>query len=72
MATYSHEVCGEFRRLAPPFSDGCPRCGFDGAVTPYATTVEGPTLTAFYRHRRCGFQWTCRWADRWSGRREVA
>lgn len=64
--TYSFEISQEHRQTAPPFSDGCPVCSdFNGAVVPYATSTEGDKLTAFYRHRRCGHQWSCRWEARW-------
>lgn len=68
--TYSFEVVE--RNQAPPFADSCPQCTFDGLVVPYATTTEGTTLIAFYRHRRCGHQWSCRWSARWSTAWEVA
>lgn len=53
----SFEISGPDRVDAPPFSDGCPRCRFDGAVIPFATFTEGDTLIAFYDHGRCGHQW---------------
>ncbi|MFF0821203.1 hypothetical protein ACFYUR_12530 [Micromonospora haikouensis] len=65
--TFSFEVSAENRDAYPPFADGCPVCThFAGAVVPYATTTEGSTLIALYRHRRCGHQWSCRWQARWS------
>lgn len=67
--TYSRDVPGSARQDAPPFSDGCPQCRFDGAVAPYATRREETTLVAFYRHRRCGFQWSCFWSADWHSSR---
>lgn len=66
MTSYPGEICGSARLLAPPYSDGCPQCRFDGAVVPYSTRREGTTLVAFYRHRRCGYQWSCRWNADWA------
>lgn len=66
MPTFSFVLLGRDRRHAPPFSDGCPRCVFDGAVIPYATRTEGDNLIAFYRHRACGHQWSCQWNARYS------
>lgn len=64
--TYSFEIDRSAMDAWPPFSDGCPVCtDWGGAVVPYATSTEGDTLTAFYRHRRCGHQWSCRWHARW-------
>lgn len=64
--TYSFEISSEHRNTWPPFSDRCPVCpNFTGTVVPYATTTEGAQLTAYYRHRRCGHQWTCRWNAQW-------
>jgi hypothetical protein len=65
----SFELAGPDRRDAPPFSDGCPKCRFDGAVIPFATFTEGDTLLAFYEHGRCGHQWqtsfTAKYAPNW-------
>jgi hypothetical protein len=66
MATYSFEVDAADRDSAPPFTDRCPRCPEPVRVVPYATTTEGDNLTAFYRHRPCGHQWSCQWDARWS------
>jgi len=64
--TYSYEIAEKNLKSSPPFSDRCPTCAdWRGAVVPYATTTEGETLTAFYRHRRCGHQWSCRWLAQW-------
>lgn len=57
----SFEISGPDRRDAPPFSDGCPKCRFDGAVIPFATLTDGDTLRAYYEHGRCGNQWTTAW-----------
>ncbi len=54
----SFEIEGPNRVDAPPFSDGCPKCRFDGAVIPLVTFTEDDTLRAFYRHGRCGHEWT--------------
>lgn len=66
MPTFSFEISPDNVADRPPFADRCPRCVDGVTLVPYATTTEGSTLTAFYRHRRCGFQWTCNWAARWS------
>lgn len=64
--TYSFEIGRDHVEAWPPFCDRCPACkDFDGTVVPYATRTEGEQLTAFYRHRRCGHQWSCRWQARW-------
>jgi DNA-directed RNA polymerase subunit M/transcription elongation factor TFIIS len=64
--TFSFEISREHKSSWPPFTDGCPACeDWDGTVVPYATTTEGETLTAFYRHKRCGHQWSCRWQAQW-------
>lgn len=62
--TFSFEVVD--RAEAPPFADGCPRCVSGELLVPYATNTEGAEVVAFYRHRRCGYQWLCRWGARWS------
>jgi DNA-directed RNA polymerase subunit M/transcription elongation factor TFIIS len=64
--TYSFEIDRENSQDAPPFADGCPVCtDWYGALVPYATTTEDEILVAFYRHRRCGHQWSCRWRAQW-------
>lgn len=64
--TYSFEISRDNIDAWPPFTDACPACtDWNGAVVPYATTTEGETLIAFYRHRRCGHQWSCHWSARW-------
>lgn len=64
--TFSFEIAREHSDVWPPFCDPCQQCtGWSGTVVPYATTTEGSTLVAFYRHRRCGHQWSCRWSARW-------
>ncbi len=63
---YSFEIDSNDSSIVPPFADGCPACiDWYGAVVPYATSTEGDKLVAFYRHRRCGHQWSCRWEARW-------
>lgn len=64
--TVSFEISGPDRADAPPFSDGCPRCVFDGTVIPHATLTQGDTLVAFYHHGRCGHEWYTSWSARWS------
>lgn len=61
--TFSDEYPGEARLNAPPLSDGCPQCAFDGALAPYAMqrALRGRGVAAFYRHRGCGFQWVTNW-----------
>jgi hypothetical protein len=67
--TFSFEVRRVDFASWPPFVDGCPVCPtFDGGLVPYATNTVGSELTAFYRHRRCGHQWSCRWSAQWDGR----
>lgn len=46
----------------PPYVDGCPRCVSINGCVPYATETSGTDVVAFYRHRGCGHQWSCRWA----------
>lgn len=72
MPTYSFEVDTERPEAAPPFTDRCPRCRPSVRVIPYATTTEGENLIAYYRHRRCGHQWTSQWAARWSDAWRIA
>jgi hypothetical protein len=64
----SFEITGPARREAPPFSDGCPKCVFDGVVIPYATftAVHNDSLMAFYHHGRCGHEWYTSWSAQYS------
>lgn len=57
----SFEITGPARVDAPPFSDGCPNCVFDGTVIPLATLTQGDTLHAYYHHGRCGYEWSTVW-----------
>ena len=67
--TVSYEISDEYRDDWPPFSDGCERCiGTDwrGTVVPFATVTNGDSLTAFYHHGRCGYQWFTSWGAQYS------
>lgn len=64
--TISFEIPGAARFEAPPFSDGCEKCCFDGAVIPHATFTHGDTLVALYHHGRCGHEWFTSWSARYS------
>ena len=66
--TFSFEIPLERIAERPPFCDSCPLCAdlATGVFVPYATTTEGNTLVAFYRHGRCGHQWSCQWEARWA------
>ena len=59
--TFSPEYTLVDRHRAPLYTDACPDC--DGySVAPYDTRRTGRDgLVAFYRHQRCGHQWSCRW-----------
>lgn len=59
--TYSTTVPGDMWYLAPPYSDRCPCCADAIYAAPYATRESGGDVVAFYRHRLCGFQWSCHW-----------
>lgn len=61
----SFEIAGEHRDKYPPFSDGCPKCVFDGTLVPHATITNGNSLIAFYHHGRCGHEWSTSWGAQW-------
>lgn len=64
--TVSFEISQEHMDTRPPFTDACERClDFRGSVVPYATMTQGDTLTAFYHHGRCGYEWFTNWGAQW-------
>lgn len=64
--TISFEISNKHVSDYPPFSDGCPRCAFPGTVVPLATITSGDSLIAFYKHGRCGNQWSTSWGAQWT------
>lgn len=59
---FSPEIPDDQRMTAPPYSDLCPGCN---AVVCAPLSVDPEPdrrgVVAFYRHRACGFQWSCGW-----------
>lgn len=62
---FSREVTLDQIATWPPYVDGCPKCVNGNGYVPYAVEAGGRGgVVAFYRHARCGYQWSCGWSAR--------